>query len=191
MLKAGELDMVDLTVENDGRSFGYPEVGCVVASVKKISGSRYAVKGDCREFGELSQIDFFLDVLSKGRLRIEGEEYAACDWKLDGKAAPKPAPSVSTAVLPSARPNLLKAGTPLPIRDSFAESEPTKPTVIRKLIDQWGEEEEGCRGGHGDDPETYKACGRREKVVAKLRKAGWCYGENLEFLADQDWRVCN
>jgi hypothetical protein len=48
------------------------------------------------------------------------------------------------------------------------------PTALVRL---WAQENEKCRGGHGDDPRTDAACAARETYDAKLRAIGWCYGK--------------
>ena len=69
---AGELDFIDFEVEQSGRSFGFIEVGCLVYSVKKMRKSRYHVKSDCTEGGEVYQKQMFLDLVGNGKIRIDG-----------------------------------------------------------------------------------------------------------------------
>jgi hypothetical protein len=63
-------------------------------------------------------------------------------------------------------------------------------TEPSRLIAQWGEENGSCRGNSGDDPETWKACERREAIGAKLDKIGWCYGREGEAGYQHQWHVC-
>ncbi len=40
------------------------------------------------------------------------------------------------------------------------------------LLENWYLENQRCRGGSGDQPDTWKACERRSKVNAELKKNG-------------------
>lgn len=77
-LRRGELEMIDLEVTNNGRSFGLLESSCQVATVSKVREARFSVLADCREFGELYQFNFFLDVVSASQIRVEGEDHYLC-----------------------------------------------------------------------------------------------------------------
>jgi hypothetical protein len=44
-----------------------------------------------------------------------------------------------------------------------------------RLIAHWNDENTNCRGGHGDDPATDIACGRREVWSGLLKRAGCRY----------------
>ncbi|TCA18505.1 hypothetical protein E0H68_03455 [Rhizobium leguminosarum bv. viciae] len=68
-----------------------------------------------------------------------------------------------------------------------ADKGPTEPS---RLIAQWREENGSCRGSAGDDPETWKACERREALGAKLDKIGWCYGRQGEAGYQHQWHAC-
>jgi hypothetical protein len=41
-----------------------------------------------------------------------------------------------------------------------------------------------CKGGHGDDPKTAKACKQRDEIGARLKRRGCTYQE------DGDWWKC-
>ncbi|RWX40272.1 hypothetical protein E0H93_32180 [Rhizobium leguminosarum bv. viciae] len=60
-----------------------------------------------------------------------------------------------------------------------------------RLISQWEHENGTCRGSSGDNPETWKACERREAIGAKLDKVGWCYGRKGEAGYQHQWHACD
>lgn len=47
-----------------------------------------------------------------------------------------------------------------------------------------------CRGGSGDDPRTQKACAERDRIVAGLQQAGYCYGRRGQVGAQMSWHRC-
>ncbi|PDT46712.1 hypothetical protein CO661_17225 [Sinorhizobium fredii] len=59
-----------------------------------------------------------------------------------------------------------------------------------RIISQWHEQNGDCRGGPGDSDETWRACGRRESIGAKLQAVGWCYGREGEYGYQMEWHVC-
>lgn len=59
-----------------------------------------------------------------------------------------------------------------------------------RIISQWQDENNRCRGGSGDTSETWKACDRREAVGAKLKAVGWCYGRSGEAGYQMNWHRC-
>lgn len=78
MAERNELDMIGFQVENNGRSVGIYESGCLVATIKSIRQNRYHVELDCQEFGDLYQHQFFLDAISRDRIRVDGEVLFLC-----------------------------------------------------------------------------------------------------------------
>ena len=149
LLKKGELDFVELSIEQNGR---------------------FHVKADCREFEDIDEQQFFLDVLSSTNIRIDGRDLVACEW--DGSA------TVFEA-LPAAKSELDYAGqTSVSVRD------------VKKMIMQWEAEETICRGSNPNDPKTMKACVRRSAVVQALEKSGWCYGTEDQARVDMRWHKC-
>lgn len=170
LLKKGELDFVELSIEKNGHQFSFPEVSCVVAEVKKVRNGRFHVKADCREFEDIDEQQFFLDVLSSNNIRIDGRDLVACDW--DGSAAVLEA-------LPAAKPEL-----------DHARQRSDDVKGVNKLIKQWEAEETICRGSNPDDPKTMKACVRRSAVVQALEKSGWCYGTEDQARVDMRWHKC-
>lgn len=93
MAEDGELDMVGFMVEQGGRSVLLYESSCLVAEVNVIRGGRYDVQLDCREFEGVYQHQFFLDVLAKGHIRVDGEDNWHCT---KGFLAPEPVSSGGT-----------------------------------------------------------------------------------------------
>lgn len=69
-----------------------------------------------------------------------------------------------------------------------ADKRATKPD---RLISQWDRENTTCRGSSGDNPETLKACERREAIGAKLDRVGWCYGRKGEAGYQYQWHGCD
>lgn len=60
-----------------------------------------------------------------------------------------------------------------------------------RVIAQWQEENELCRGGSGNSDETMKACDRRDSITAKLLNVGWCYGQPGEYGYQMNWHRCD
>ncbi|MBL8772213.1 MAG: DUF2939 domain-containing protein [Phenylobacterium sp.] len=58
------------------------------------------------------------------------------------------------------------------------------------LLARWGQENESCRGGAGDEAATEAACQARNRTDAELARAGWCYGENAAYGYQSEWRPC-
>jgi hypothetical protein len=59
------------------------------------------------------------------------------------------------------------------------------------IINHWGEENDACRGGAGDYPDTLSACERRNALGAKLESVGWCYGHKNENGYQHRWHPCD
>ena len=62
---------------------------------------------------------------------------------------------------------------------------------IRELINKETALNGKCRGGHGDNPETWKACDERDKIIAQLKSKGWCYGHNGQMEYERTWQQCH
>jgi hypothetical protein len=69
------------------------------------------------------------------------------------------------------------------------DQDPISPNTAT-LIKRWRQENEQCRGGHGDDPRTDAACAARMTYDAKLSAIGWCYGDQGEFEYQKTWHKC-
>lgn len=67
---------------------------------------------------------------------------------------------------------------------------PTNKTA--KLIRQYEKANSDCRGGSGDDSDTWKACGRRDLLGEQIQKLGWCYGPSKPDMAayQYKWLPC-
>lgn len=60
----------------------------------------------------------------------------------------------------------------------------------KRIISQWYDQNGACRGGSGNEDETWRACDRREDISAKLAAVGWCYGRPGEYGYQMSWHVC-
>lgn len=160
--KKGEVDGAAYDVDKGGRLISGPETACVVASIKTIRPNRFLVVTDCREVDEFSQQTFILDAPSREKFRVEGEEYTWCVGPPEAVAQKPPKPSA------------------LPTNALHKLSN-------KALIDFWADQNEGCRGGAGDDPQTDRACGRRSEAVDELKRRGLCY---KAVRGQMDWGRC-
>lgn len=59
-----------------------------------------------------------------------------------------------------------------------------------ELIASYRSLNSACRGGSGDDPRTQTACAERDRVVARLQQAGYCYGRRGQVGAQMSWHRC-
>jgi len=50
------------------------------------------------------------------------------------------------------------------------------PVSVRELIRRADLENDRCREGRSDDPETYYSCNRRGRIMDELEKRSWCRG---------------
>lgn len=57
---------------------------------------------------------------------------------------------------------------------------------VKSLMKRAASENARCRGGHGDAPETMRACNNRRKLLIDLEKRGWCPGE----IGEGRWVKC-
>lgn len=163
-MRRGDSDGAPYSVEKSGRMISGPEQACLIASLRPVRPNRYHVQTDCREFDDLYRQSFFLDVLSPERFRLDGEEYRWC----------VPLDSDGVMIIEPQR-------------------APPTPTILaqklsnKALIDYWANEDEGCRGGPGDAPETYEACGRRQTASDELTRRKLCYKPHK---GTMDWVRC-
>jgi hypothetical protein len=51
----------------------------------------------------------------------------------------------------------------------------TQPTQTADLVEQFAVENDKCRGGSGDNPETWSHCTIRDKLNEQLEQKGLCY----------------
>lgn len=47
---------------------------------------------------------------------------------------------------------------------------------VRNMVRRADIENSACRGGHGDDEITWRACDRRDFLMIELERRGWCRG---------------
>ena len=73
-------------------------------------------------------------------------------------------------------------------------SSPTRPSAdISALMEEAQDLNSQCRGGSGDEQETWKACEKRDAAYEKVRKTGWCWGSRKADAvgAELDWLLCS
>lgn len=71
---------------------------------------------------------------------------------------------------------------------STTNSPPASDVSVPDLIEQWAQLNEDCRGGSGDDPETWKKCEKRSAISERLESLGYCYSGDSD--AASSWRRC-
>ena len=74
---------------------------------------------------------------------------------------------------------------------SSAFAAPTNEELVAMLIQDFGRYDEACRGGSGDETETWEACGSRDYASDLLYEFGWCYGEIGQFGYQMDLHRCS
>ena len=74
---------------------------------------------------------------------------------------------------------------------SPAFAAPTNDELMAMLIQDFGRYDEACRGGSGDETETWEACGSRDYASDLLYEFGWCYGEIGQFGYQMDLHRCS
>lgn len=70
---------------------------------------------------------------------------------------------------------------------SVLEGRSADPSAMLAL---WDEQNFNCRGGSGNDPETWQACEAREHTQTSAQAAGWCYGREGQAGYEMDWHRC-
>lgn len=58
------------------------------------------------------------------------------------------------------------------------------------LIDQWRIQNTLCRGGSGDQPDTQRACEKRQEIGRALDNLDWCYGTKDQMAYQMQWHQC-
>jgi hypothetical protein len=74
---------------------------------------------------------------------------------------------------------------------STAFAAPTNDVLVALLIQDFGKYDDACRGGSGDQSETWVACGSRDYASDLLYNFGWCYGKTGQAAYELDWHVCS
>lgn len=59
-----------------------------------------------------------------------------------------------------------------------------------ELLELWRDADGRCRGGLGNDPETYGACASRDEYGRMLAARNWCYGKYDEAGYQMQWHIC-
>ncbi len=72
-----------------------------------------------------------------------------------------------------------------------AVAAPTNDELVALLIQDFGKYDDACRGGSGDQSETWVACGSRDYASDLLYEFGWCYGKTGQATYEMDWHVCS
>jgi hypothetical protein len=71
-----------------------------------------------------------------------------------------------------------------------AAQEASTQALVDQLLADAEAYDARCRGGSGDDPETWSACGARDYAGYLLGQQGWCYGVPGQIGAEQAWAPC-
>lgn len=69
---------------------------------------------------------------------------------------------------------------------AHAAEKPNAKTA--KLIHQYEKANSDCRGGSGDNSDTWKACGRRDLLGEQIQKLGWCYGPSRPDMSTYEYK---
>lgn len=68
---------------------------------------------------------------------------------------------------------------------------PTTDELIDILVQDFHSYDSSCRGGSGDQNETWTACGSRDYAATLLAKFGWCHGEQGQYAYEMKWHLCS
>jgi hypothetical protein len=64
------------------------------------------------------------------------------------------------------------------------------PIPVQRLLQHIDIEQEQCRGGSGDDPETLRACNRGSRLAWEAEKQGWCWNSSEGYGYTNHWMRC-
>lgn len=64
------------------------------------------------------------------------------------------------------------------------------PIIVKKMIDEYSDLNSKCRGGAGDNPETFKSCNARQLLAKEIDSYNWCHGRENEISPDMVWHEC-
>jgi hypothetical protein len=65
------------------------------------------------------------------------------------------------------------------------------PRPVQRLLQRAEIENGECRGASGDNPDTLRACNRRDRIGAELERRGWCW-DSVEGIGAYDhWMRCS
>lgn len=133
--------------------------------------SYYAMKDDAESrayFLKKSTLRFRLQVVSVRILVFSLDEGGAAHplYRWDGKA-------IATPITTKGNEHRFR----LP---------PGSPPELEEEMTQ----NEICKGGHGDDPQTWAACSKRDAIDVRLKNLGWCFGERGQSGFEMQWHRC-
>lgn len=70
------------------------------------------------------------------------------------------------------------------------EEEKNISSTEKKIVQEWYELNEICRGGSGDERKTLRACDMRDQLYRKMRSMNLCYGKNGQYGYQYRWHHC-
>lgn len=62
--------------------------------------------------------------------------------------------------------------------------------TTQEIVALYYDANSGCRGGAGNDPQTYGACGARDAYSRLLEERDWCWGQNATAGFQEFWAPC-
>lgn len=169
--KKGELELIDIEITNSGKTVGFSDSLCQVATSKKIRENRFALELDCMSYGDVSQLNAIVDVGDK-LILWDGRPHQLCE--LEGS---------NDSTHAKDRGIVVPADKPISITK-------TSQVELKSLFDRWGIAVQNCIGGDFADPKVLKACDDRIKSVKLLQDLGYCYGTENQSRAERDWHKC-
>jgi hypothetical protein len=93
--------------------------------------------------------------------------------------------SSNASILPSSQNK-----TTTKLQDLKPKSDSPQSNDAQTALKQLYVEEDSCRGGSGDNKATWAACDRRDRLVGKLTKLGWCLGPEDAASYEKSWQPC-
>jgi len=81
---------------------------------------------------------------------------------------------------------------PLALLLLFAATIPARADTafVQELLADYTRYDDLCRGGAGDDMNTWQACGARSYIGALLYEQGVCHGRQGQAEYQKDWHAC-
>lgn len=71
---------------------------------------------------------------------------------------------------------------------SVIKGQPASPDG---MLARWHQQNDKCRGGSGNEADTWKACDARDYTDIALQSAGWCYGREGDYGYQMNWHRCD
>lgn len=72
-----------------------------------------------------------------------------------------------------------------------ASAAPTNDELVTMAMQDFWKYEDACRGGSGDQTETWVACGSRNYAAYLLNVLGQCYGTMDQAAYQYRWHICS